>query len=466
MSLDINAKFEELRKALEAGGLNAAPGTLNQGSSLQMQDLSNVMNVTCISDDQIKLQKMFPVKAAKQTMYEFRRQLDYGTLGSSAVLEGAVGEEETPTYVSAIVPMAYYVHYSRRTLQAELVNTFDGKGPEERLDEAAATKLAWDIEKDCFLGKAMYSNAGAFDGNILATPDRQEAGMRGFDQQVRSSDSDITTHDLFFQEYGGNESVVLDQSGVLSQDIIEDVKTLNALHNGNAKTLVLGPTAHGNYNKIAFPKERIILAGSPQKRTGASLDAQDTVQGQISIESSRMLEPKTAPSRLRGGTPAAPTAAAATDIAAAGTSFIAGEQYTYFVTAVNARGEGAKSASQVATIAATGDGQSIVITPAAGLAAISFNVYRSEAGGSKTAFIGRVKAQGAAAVTFIDLNYMKPFMSSAYAVDERSSHFAELSSFKSKELAQTDLTTPKAYYRFVTLGMHLPRFNVIVDNCR
>ena len=47
MSLDINARFEELRKALEAGGLNAAPGTLNQGSALQMQDLSNVMNVTC-----------------------------------------------------------------------------------------------------------------------------------------------------------------------------------------------------------------------------------------------------------------------------------------------------------------------------------------------------------------------------------------------------------------------------------
>ena len=107
---DMLQKLEELKKALEAGGYNAAPGALTQGSAIQMEDLSPVMNVATYDDSKIKLQKIFKVSPARGTLVQFNRQLDYGIFGGSAVLEGAVGQEETSDYVRAVVPMAYYVH--------------------------------------------------------------------------------------------------------------------------------------------------------------------------------------------------------------------------------------------------------------------------------------------------------------------------------------------------------------------
>jgi len=41
--MDKLAQLQGLVKALEAGGYNAAPGTLVQGSALQVEDLSPVM---------------------------------------------------------------------------------------------------------------------------------------------------------------------------------------------------------------------------------------------------------------------------------------------------------------------------------------------------------------------------------------------------------------------------------------
>jgi len=457
----ITQKFEELKKALEAGGYNAAPGSLTQGSALQTEDLSPIMNVATISDDKIKLQKLFKVVPVKSTLVQFNRQLDYGVNGGSAALEGAVGQDETSTIVRAVVPMAYYVHTRRHTLQSELVETFDGVKPEDRLAADAAIKLAMDIEFHLFRGKSMYSNAGVFDGNPLAMS-ADEAGMMGLDPQIRSSDFEDSTKDLMMSEYGGDNSVAINQAGVLSQSTVEDIYSQAQMRNGQPEKIYIDPLTHSAYNKISFNKERIVLAGSPQKATGASLKEQFVADGVMSIESSRFLSAKTSAARARVGTPNAPTFANAQ--AASTTSLLINEVYQYSVTAVGDRGEGTESAVSAVTIAASGNQVNLTITPAGGVVARYFNVYRSQAGGTRKALIGRVKNSGAATTVFNDLNNRLPFAITGFALDLRGTEIAEMSPFKSVELAQVDLAKVRGWYRFCALKVALPRFSALCDN--
>lgn len=456
-----NEKVQELKKALEAGGMNAAPGTLTQGSALQMEDLSPVMNVATIDDSKIKLQKVLKVVPAKGTLVQFNRQLDYGINGGSAVLEGAVGQEETSSYVRAVVPMAYYVHVRRHTLQSEMVQTMDGVKAPDRVEADAAIKIAMDIEFHLFRGKSMYSNAGIFDGNPLAWP-QDEAGMVGLDPQIRSYDFEDSSKDLMMSEYGADQSVAINQGGTLSQSTIEDIYARAQMRNGNPEKLYLDPLTHSGYNKIAFNKERIVLAGSPQQATGASLKEQFVAGGALSIESSRFLSAKSAPARARLNTPGAPSFSSAQ--AAGSTSFVAGEVYSYSVTGHGDAGEGSESSASSVTIATNGNQVTLTITPGSGTVARSFNVYRSAAGSSKRFLIGRVKNSGAATTAFVDLNNRLPSGITAQALDSRGVEIAELSSFKKVELARTDLSSPSAFLRFCCLMVKLPGFHQLVDN--
>lgn len=454
-------KIQDLKKALEAGYPSAAPGALTQGASLQEPDLSNIMNVATFQDSAIKLQKEFKVVPAKGTLVQFNRQLDYGIFGGSAVLEGAVGQEETSNYVRVVVPMAYYVHVRRVTLQAEMVSTFDGVKAEDRVAADAAIKLAADIEFHLFRGRASYSNAGLFDGNPLAAADN-EPGMHGLDMQIRQSDGQANTQDLMLNEYGADSSVSINQNGILAQSTMEDIYSRAQMHNGNPEKFYLDPLTHSAYNKIAHGKERIVLAGSPQQATGAQLKEQWVAGGAISIESSRFLSGKTAPARPRLNTPSAPSQTAAEF--AGTTSFQAGESYSFSCTAANEVGESTASTATSQAISVNGNYIAVTITPAAGIAALYFNVYRSVSGSLVKRYIGRVKNSGAATTIFTDLNGRSPAFVTGFALDMRGIEMNELSPFKQAELAKTDLSTPKAYYRFCSLAVKLPRFNILVDN--
>ena len=145
-----------------------------------------------------------------------------------------------------------------------------------------------------------------FDGNPLAIS-QAEPSMAGLDPQIRQSDFLQSTQDLMFNEYGANTSVAINQNGVLQQGTIEDIYSRAQMNHGNPEKLYLDPLTHSAYNKIAFAKERIMLAGSPQNATGASLKEQWVAGGAISIESSRFLSGKTKPARPRLNTPGAPT---------------------------------------------------------------------------------------------------------------------------------------------------------------
>ena len=461
---EVIAKIEELKKTLEAGSYNQAPGSLTQGSSLQHEDLSAVMNVTTFEDKHIKLQKKIKSTPAKGTLVQYNRQLDRGIFGGSAVLEGAVGGESTSSYVREVVPMCYYAEVRRVTVQANMVESFDGVKAEDRVEADAALKIAGDVEFDLFRGKSMFSNAGVFDGQGSAIPQNMP-NILGLDPLIRRSDILQTTQDLMFNEYGSDGSIQFNQSGVLSQATIEDMYARSSMNLGMADWLGLDPLTHSGYNKQSHAKERIVLAGSPQQASGASLKEQWVAGGAISIESSRFLSAKTSPARPKVGSPSAPTHSAA-DGSAASTSFVAGEVYQYRVTAVNEIGESSASAAAAFTVVTSGNSTVLTITPAGGVQALSFNVYRSNDGepASKCKFIGRVANSGGATTTFTDLNNRLPGGVTGFLLDQRGMEMPELASYRSMELARTDLSIPKVFYRFVTLAAKLPRFNCLVDN--
>jgi len=87
--------IQQLTKALEAGGYNAMPSNLVQGSALMVEDLSPVMELITFEDKHLKLAKLIKVESCKSTLAQFDRQLSYGLFGGSAQLEGNIGQDET-----------------------------------------------------------------------------------------------------------------------------------------------------------------------------------------------------------------------------------------------------------------------------------------------------------------------------------------------------------------------------------
>lgn len=450
--------LQSLVKALEAGGYNAAPSTLVQGGALQVEDLSPVMELVTYENEHLKLQKLLDVETCKSTLAQFDRQLSYGIFGGSASLEGAVGQEEVSDFVRIVVPMAYYSHTRRVTLVANLVATVDGKKAEERAASDAAKKLAGDIEFDCIRGKADFSNAGVYDGNPLVIPGLPN--MLGLDTQIRQSDAQRNAQDLMFGEYGSDDTVVIAGGGILTQDMVEDSHVRSEMNLGNADMLLVDPKVLSAYNKMTFGIQRVVLAGSAQDASGSDLRRQWVSGGTVKIESSRFLSGKTRPASPRAGGPAIPGTVTPT-ASGTGTGLAAGV-YQFGVSAINEIGESQLSTCNVTVTS----GQQVSLSIPATTGAMAFNVYRSNAGGTQASmrFVGRVKSAAAGATSFVDLGNKKPGFVTGILVEGGTMKIKELAPYSRVKLAQTDLTTPEAHFRFCTLAVTQPRKNAIIDN--
>jgi hypothetical protein len=473
--------LQGLVKALEGGQQGGFPGSQTQGSALQIEDLSPVIQNVCWKEDIIKLQKVIKVESCKSTLAQFDRQLDYGQFGGSAQLEGAVGQEETSSIIRVVVPMAFYSHLRRTTVVANLVETVDGKKADERAAEDAAKKIAMDVEYDIFRGYADFSNAGVFDGNPLAVP--ALPNIHGVDIQVRASDYQFNSHDLMLEEFGSNLSIVLTGGGVLTQSVVEDAHVRSQMNMGEAKDLYVDPLVASAYNKTligavngAFAPigQRMMAGGSAVDVSGADLSRQYVHGGVVKIETSRFLSGKTTWARARTTSPSAPTvgAGALTDYGATVAGALATGTYRYIVTACNEAGESAPfglggdtaGIHKVAITGPTGSARLIITN----VTAKFYNIYRSAAGAGTKAvnfrFIGRVVAASGGTTTFLDLGNRLPGFVTGFLLQPDTMGIKELSPYSRLKLAVSDLSTPEAHFRFLTLACFQPRKNVIVDN--
>lgn len=458
--MSMEALATALLKTLEAGNLNAAPSTLNQGAALGViENLEGVMVSVTLDEEALKLQKGMTKTTKKSPLVQFKRQLSPGRLGGSAQFEGAIGRRQDSDYTNVVVPMAYYSEIREVSVQASIFNTFDGVNAEDRYAQDAALRLASDIEFDLFRGKADFSNAGVFDGNMAAIPSMPN--ILGLDAQVRMADGQRNARDLFFQAHGAAASNVIAVGGPLLQGYVEDAHVRSIMQHGKADKLYMDPIAGAAYNKITIGKERVMLAGTAVDAVGASLMKQFVAGGVVELELSRFLSGRTGPEEMNSDSPGAPSIATAVS---GTTAVIPAGTYAYYVTAVNELGESSASASASQAVLA-GEQVNVTITaPGAGVVRY-YNVYRSNAGGSaaSAAFIGRIAYAGAATV-FIDLGNKKPGFTSAFLVQKDSMEIVEAAPYSRMKLAQVQLTIPEAHFRFCTLAVKKPRVNVILDN--
>lgn len=445
---------------MEAGSYNAAPGQLVQGAALMEEDLSPIMQNVGIEDSHIKIQTILDKRQARNTTYQFNRQLSFGRLGGSAQFEGAVGAERTSQFARITVPIAYYAAIRRNSDVANTVKTFDGITADDRAAKDEALNLASDIEFDIFNGQGGFSDNGMFTGNPLAVA--VVPNMMGMDPQIRFSDAQSNAQDLVFASHGADQTVVLPANGTLTQSIVEDAAVRSAMNAGAANRFFLDPISLSQYNKIAHLKERITLAGSAaQESTGAHLRQQHTASGLVTFEASRFLSGKTRPYQASLNSPAAPAIVTA-DAGAAG-SLLEQGTYVYYVTSSNINGESLPSVASSQAVAAAGNRVTVTITPVAGAA--YYSVYRSKVGGSaaEAKLIGKIK-QGSGSPVFSDLGNRSPGSVTGFLIQESTFQIGELKGFTKKTLAQHDLSTPDVYYRWLSLAALQPRKNVLVDN--
>jgi len=462
--------LQALAKAMEAGGYNAAPGSLVQGSALQIEDLSPVMQNVTFGEEHLKLQKVLKVESCKSNLAQFDRQLSYGNFGGSAQFEGAVGMEETSDFVRVVVPMAFYSHVRRVTVVANMVATVDGMKAEERAASDAAKKIAADIEFDIFRGKADFSNGGVFDGNPLAIPNAPN--LVGVDAQVRASDFQVNSQDLMFNEYGSGLSVIVNGGDVLSQSMVEDAHVRSSMALGNADRLFVDPLVLSAYNKLTYGAglgvsniQRMVMAGSPQDATGADLRRQWTSGAPVQLESSRFLSGKFTWARTRQQAPVVVGALTVTPAGAGTGSLPAAANYYYVATACNEAGEGAP-----ATIVASGAvllTGSVRVQAAAVAGAKWYNVYRASVNAPKAAkFIGRIAPTSTGTLDFYDLGNKVGAFVTGYLLQTDTLGIRELAPYSRLKLAVSDLSTPEAHFSFRTLCAYQPRKNVLVDNLK
>lgn len=463
MSAELMQKLEELRKTLELGNYNVAPSDLTQGAALGAEDLSKKMHVLTYGEKDIKIQKEVKVEKAKGQLIQFNRQLSYGTFGGTAVSEGLIGQEDTLDVIRAAVPMAYYATLCRVTYAANVASSFDGTSAEDRAGQAAAMKIAGDIEFDVLRGKADFSDNGVFNGNPVAIA--QVQNMLGLDVQVRQSDFSSDTQDLMFEAFGSGLSNIIAGGGTLTQPMIEQAWIRGVMNFSKADRMFTDPLVLSNYSINAYTsKERFNLGASAQEPvTGVDIRRQAVSGGVVTIEPSRFLSGQTKPTRARLTSPGQPSIA--TGLNASTTTFVAGQVYQYYVTAVNELGESVPSTAASATIGSNGQSVAVTITHGTGTARY-FHVFRSAAGGSAASakLIGKVKISTGATTVFTDLNNRLPGGQPAYLVDMETMALHELAPYSKLKLAITDLTNPEAHFRFLCLAVYQPRKNVLIDN--
>jgi len=464
------SNLQTLAKAMEAGGYNAQPSSLVGGSALQIEDLSPVMQNVTFGEEHLKLQKVLKVESCKSVLAQFDRQLSYGQFGGSAMIEGAVGMEETSDFVRVVVPMCFYSHMRRVTVVANMVATVDGMKAEERAASDAAKKIAADIEFDIFRGKSDFNNGGIYDGNPLAIP--MAPNMLGIDAQTRASDFQVNSQDLMFDEYGSGLSVIVNGGDVLSQSMIEDAHVRSSMALGNADRLFIDPLVMSAYNKLTYGAglgtsniQRMVMAGSPQDATGADLRKQWTSGAPVNLESSRFLSGKFHWARPRSQAPGQVGTLTVTPAGAGTGSLAAAANLYYIATACNEAGEGAPAAIVASgAVLATG---SVRVQAAAVAGAKWYNMYRASVNSPKVArFIGRIAPTSVGALDFYDLGNKIPAFVTGYLLQTDTMAIKELAPYSRLKLAVSDLSTPEAHFRFATLASLQPRKNVLIDNLK
>jgi hypothetical protein len=484
-AMDSN-QAEELLKTLQVGhGYLGAPTQLVGGGALGVESIDGTLKSVTYDATNLVMWPSISQDRAYSLVEQYVRTNSYGDEGSPYIPESGSPSMNDANYNRHAQKVMFFSTRRGVSLASTLVRQNFGNDIESLETQNGTMWMLEKLERELYMGNAMFSNAGAFDGSLAAIPIKmQNLNLMGADQQIRAGDGDFTAQARAFDGYGGNQTVTLSKAGdILNESDIEQEANVLVENFGRPSELHLPPKQLSDFIKQFYPKERVNQLGVESGRAGYIVREMVTTAGGIQLRPNVFLKPKQGvkanPDRV--GVPGGPAtltnnAAASVvtgsgnsmDQSAASSQLQAGDVYVYQVTSVNEQGESSASLTSVAvTISTTGNKVTFKIgDPSAGNQPTHYAVYRTPNTGSGTAlFIGYVARSGSTTL-FTDLGNRTQGAATCYMFDMRPEVmiWRQLSPLLKINLAA--LGTAKEFLLWLagTLILFAPRKSGIIDN--
>jgi hypothetical protein len=484
-AMDAN-QAEELLKTLQVGhGYLGAPTQLVGGGALGVESIDGTLKSVTYDATNLVMWPSISQDRAYSLVEQYVRTNAYGDEGSPYIPESGSPSMNDANYNRSAQKVMFFSTRRGVSLAATLVRQNFGNDIESLETQNGTMWMLEKLERELYMGNALFSNAGKFDGSVAAIPIKmQNLNLMGADQQIRSGDGDFTAQARAFDGYGGNQTVTLSKSGdILNESDIEFEANVLVENFGRPSELHLPPKQLSDFIKQFYPKERVNQLGVESGRAGYIVREMVTTAGGIQLRPNVFLKPKQAskanPDRI--GVPGAPASLTnnasqsvvsgsgnSMDQTGASSQLQAGDVYVYQVTSVNEQGESAASLTSVSvTISTTGNNVTFKIgDPSAGNQPTHYAVYRTSNSGAGTPlFIGYVARSGATTL-FTDLGNRTQGAATCYMFDMRPEVmiWRQLSPLLKINLAA--ISTAKEFLLWLagTLILFAPRKSGIIDN--
>jgi len=452
---------------------NTTPGNFVNGNVFQTESLEPTLKVVSEIDKHIMLFNMLNKSKAYQLVEEFDLQTAHGSAGNAWIAESDNEPSEEDARYFRDFEIVKYMGVKKKVGHV-MTQIRSGHGDVVAKEtKNGVSYLLREIERNLWEGNGFYVVAGAGQGAYDGSVDLSSApSWNGLDKQLRHGFNSADRKEADFLGYGDDLSHILDVDNVvLSPENIEESCRIAMDDFGSPDRLMLSPKAHSDFSRSYYPKERF-NDGKGNIVPGTIVPAMNTCLGRIELMSGKFLTPKQKAQAQADNAQATLTVASASGAnVAAGTDLAAGAYY-YAVRAINKRGEGAALLSAVVN-ANAGDRVDLTITPSAGSDAngpiVGFAVYRGTANAIGSCnFLGKVQANGAAAVVFSDQNSKKPGTGQAYLLqaDADSMTLRQLTPMLKIDFAIIGLYRHWAQVFYGTPIVFKPNFSVILQNVK
>lgn len=444
-------QVEELQKALSISQNygTTAPGSLEGGSALAVEDLDRTLKLVTHGLEHLKLWKDIIKEKVPQTVHEYNVQNSYG-------------DEVSPFFQMGGTPQSTDANYDREVIQVKYLGTQGQVQHNLTLIQAAHGPVIAREVKNKTIELLARNERSMFD----ADSGINSLEYDGIDAQIRAKEDQSQYKSTAFAGYesaGADESVILDVRGQFDDDVAEDMALKNVNNFGMAMDCYLGTDVHSRFSKDFFNKQRTLpgetlTSGNRVKEHTGTLD--------FRFKPSLFNRPRRAPLAQSVSATAAPTTANGDSPADAASKFATGDagDYSYKISAVYEDGETAGSTNEEITVAA-GDKVTTEITYTG--SPLYFNVFRAPK--DTTAgweFIGRVKPAGSGNAHDIDLNARVPGSARAHLLmhDADALCWKQLGSMIKYDLAVTDTSYKWLQLLYGTPLVSAARKHTIADN--
>lgn len=464
---------DALNKALAAEqitGRDTADLTTASGAPLKVESLEKTLKHITFRENDIRLWKDLPKKAAYNTVEEYNQQTSYGANRGGWNREGELPEEEDSIFVRRAQLVKYLGVTKSVTHQMTLVNTMIGSVMERTI-------------KDGTLWILRTLNQGLYFGNEKHIPEQ----FNGFLAQQQQSDAWAS-----YANYMDSEMVVDLRGSALTEDAIETAAN-SIVENYGLGTQIYGPPAVLSSFVKNFYGNKFIMPNSDALSNGIMgqhVQAFDSQFGRIGLNHDvffKKLPSKNSTTAANSQkAPTKPVWDVTTPVvvqpAVSGSKFFAedaGNVY-YAVSAINRFGESDLSIySTAAAQAVAGGAIDLTFTDGGGVnKATAYRIYRTKVGGAATGeFFPLFEVSlddltrgydGAAAFSIRDMNRFLPDTDQSMLTqfDNEVVEFAQLAPLMKMDLAVLSpafrfmvllygtpfLYAPKKMVRFVNIG--------------